>query len=50
MSCDFISVVNSSAVADGEEFDLKLGSNRPVTCLQDKKMEELQKKNAQFER
>lgn len=40
----------SSAVADDEEFDLKLGSSGPVTSLQDKKVEELQKKNAQFER
>ncbi|XP_048054193.1 centromere-associated protein E isoform X6 [Megalobrama amblycephala] len=40
---------DEQSFADGEEFDLKLGSNGPVTSLQDKKMEELQKKNAQFE-
>ncbi|ROL50320.1 Centromere-associated protein E [Anabarilius grahami] len=40
---------DEQSFADGEEFDLKLGSNRPVASLQDKKMEELQKKNAQFE-
>ncbi|XP_067259077.1 centromere-associated protein E isoform X2 [Chanodichthys erythropterus] len=40
---------DEQSFAEGEEFDLKLGSNRPVTSLQDKKMEELQKKNAQFE-
>lgn len=40
----------SSAVADGDEFDMKLGSNpRAVTSLKEK-IAELQKKNAQFER
>ncbi|XP_051759204.1 centromere-associated protein E isoform X4 [Ctenopharyngodon idella] len=40
---------DEQSFADGEEFELKLSSNRPVTSIQDKKMEELQKKNAQFE-
>ncbi len=40
----------SSTVIDGEEFDLNLASSsRAVTSLKEK-MEELQKKNAQFER
>ncbi|KAF4119173.1 hypothetical protein G5714_001224 [Onychostoma macrolepis] len=35
---------------DGDEFDLKLcSSTRAVTSLKEKKMEELQKKNVQFE-
>lgn len=41
----------SSTVADTDDFDLKLGTNsRAVTSVKEKKMEELQKKNAQFER
>ncbi|KAK7162326.1 hypothetical protein R3I94_004856 [Phoxinus phoxinus] len=41
---------DEQSFADGDEFDLKLGSNtRAVTSLKEKKIEELQKKNAQFE-
>ncbi|KAK2908448.1 hypothetical protein Q8A67_004285 [Cirrhinus molitorella] len=41
---------DEQSFTDGDEFDLKLGSSsRAVTSLKEKKMEELQKKNAHFE-
>ncbi|XP_077094163.1 centromere-associated protein E [Siphateles boraxobius] len=41
---------DEQSFADGHEFDLNLGSDtRAVTSLKDKKIEELQKKNEQFE-
>ncbi|XP_073698964.1 uncharacterized protein [Garra rufa] len=41
---------DEQSFADGDEFDLRLGTgSRAVTSLKEKKMEELQKKNAQFE-
>ncbi|XDV14395.1 hypothetical protein PO909_014659, partial [Leuciscus waleckii] len=41
---------DEQSFAHGDEFDLKLGSNpRAVPSLKEKKIEELQKKNAQFE-
>ncbi|XP_050974649.1 centromere-associated protein E isoform X3 [Labeo rohita] len=41
---------DEQSFADTDDFDLKLGTNsRAVTSVKEKKMEELQKKNAQFE-
>ncbi|XP_067298423.1 centromere-associated protein E isoform X2 [Pseudorasbora parva] len=41
---------DEQSFANGDEFDLKLGSNpRAVTTLKEKMVEELQQKNAQFE-